>query len=85
MPRTCFLIGVDTCSASISQNPFAYQPKKLRSPQARQAKVIRDRRARLHKAVYGSTTERRPTANTRKATISSSPCSPAWESIMRAC
>lgn len=67
MPRTCFLIGVDTSSASISQNPFAYLPKKPRSPLAKQAKATRDRKAKSRKAVYGSTTkERRHTVNTRK-------------------
>lgn len=69
MPRTSILIGVDTASASISQNPFAFLPKKPMSPQARQAKAIRDRRARSRKAVYGSTTTDRrpkPKANTRR-------------------
>ena len=67
MPRTRILIGVDTSSASISQNPFAYQPKKPKPPLTKQERAIRDRRAKLRKRVYGSTTtERSPTANTRK-------------------
>lgn len=67
MPRTCFLIGVDTSSASISQNPFAYQPKKPKPPLTKQERAIRDRRARSRKAVYGSTTtERRSKVNPRR-------------------